>query len=283
MFAALLVVAAILTTASDAFADGFQRTFVGNFIGYSADPVNYFSVSGASSSADTSASFYLEKMLPPNSSVSLLGGIRRLSVDTGPETGWDNISISYKQVIASMRTHEFAFALNPFLELPTGTTKTGAESHARWGIELLSEKGFADLPEFLRELRPAAVEGDVAWETKVTGTRDDLVSADAEIEYSFDYFDRYTCAGCVGEKLRGFNPHLDFDYDQHTSAHRNISSPVFYMVSAIAWLNSTFEINLGAKIALNRGSSSDGSVGFVWLVGVSLDHIVPGVTWTLYH
>ena len=133
--------------------------------------MNYFSVSGASSSADTSGSFYLEKTLSANSSVSLLGGIRRLSVDTGPETGWDNISVSYKQVIASMRTHEFAFALNPFLEIPTGTTKTGAESHARCGIELLAEKGFADLPESLRELRPAAVEGDVAWETKVTGTR----------------------------------------------------------------------------------------------------------------
>ena len=130
--------------------------------------MNYFSVSGASSSADTSGSFYLEKTLSANSSVSLLGGIRRLSVDTGPETGWDNISVSYKQVIASMRTHEFAFALNPFLETPTGTTKTGAESHARWGIELLAEKGFADLPESLRELQPAAVEGDVAWETKVT-------------------------------------------------------------------------------------------------------------------
>jgi len=99
----------------------------------------------------------------------------------------------------------------------------------------------------LRALRAAAVEGGAAWETKVTGTQDDLVSADAEIEYSIDYFDRYTCAGCVGEELRGFTPHLDFDYYQYTSAHRNISSSSFYLVPAIAWLNSIFEINLGAE------------------------------------
>jgi hypothetical protein len=94
--------------------------------------------------------------------------------------------------------------------------------------------------------------------------------------------DCYLRTLCRGE-LRGFNPHLDFDYDQYTSAHRNISSPVFYLVPAIAWLSSVFEINLGAEIALNRGSSSDGSVAFVWLVGVSLDDIAPGAKWTPFH
>jgi len=94
--------------------------------------------------------------------------------------------------------------------------------------------------------------------------------------------DCYLRTLCRGE-LRGFNPHLDFDYDQYTIAHRNISSPVFYLVPAIAWLSSVFEINLGAEIALNRGSSSDGSVAFVWLVGVSLDDIAPGAKWTPFH
>jgi len=278
--ATVLLVAAMVR--GDARADAFQRVFVGNFIGYSADPVNYFSLSGASSRADNSASFYIEKTTSTDSSVSLLGGIRRLDIETGVVTAWDNISFSYKHIIASVRTDEFALAVNPFFEIPTGTTRTGAESHPRWGIELLVEKGLADLPEPLRALRAAAVEGDVAWETKMTGAQDDLVSADAEIEYSIDYFDRYTCGGCV-EELRGFAPHLDFDYDQYTSAHRNISSPVFYLVPAIAWTNSIFEINLGVEVALNRSSSSYGSVAFVWLLGVSLDDIVPGAKWMPFH
>lgn len=275
-----LLFGALITGPLDAFADSFQRVFVGNFIGYGADPVNYFSVSGASSRDVSSASFYLEKALSKNSSISLLAGIERLDIETGPAIGWDNLSFSYKHTIWSVPTHEFALALNPLFELPVRTTAAGAESHTRWGIELLAEKGFADLPRSLRVLRAAAVEGDVAWETKVTGARDDLVSADAEIEYSVDYFDRYTCPGCAGEELRRFTPHLDLDYDQYTSAHRNISSPVFYLVPALAWLNSAFEINLGTEVALNRGSSSDGSVAFVWLVGVSLDGIVPGAKWT---
>jgi hypothetical protein len=266
-----------------ALADAFQRVFVGNFIGYGADPVNYFSLSGASSRSDNSASFYIEKTISADSSVSLLGGIERLDIETGPVTGWDNISFSYKQIIASLQTREFALAVNPFFEIPTSTTSTEAESHSRWGIELLAEKGLADLPEPVRVLRAAAAEGDVAWEAKMTGAQDNLVSADAELEYSVDYFDRFTCAGCVGEGLRAFTPHLDFDYEQYTSTHGNISSPVFYLVPAVAWLKSVCEVNLGAQVALNRGSSSDGSVAFVWLVGVSLDDIVPGAKWTPFH
>jgi hypothetical protein len=281
--ATVVFVGALIASPRDALADSFQRVFVGNFIGYSADPVNYFSVSGASSRGVSSASFYLEKAVSKNSSISLLAGIGRLDVETGVATGWDNFSFSYKHTISSVPTHEFALALNPLFELPVRTAGADAESHPRWGIELLAEKGLADLPKSLRALRAAAVEGDVAWETKVTGAREDLVSADAEIEYSIDYFDRYTCPGCAGEELRGFNPHLDLDYDQYPSAHRNISSPVFYLVPALAWLNSDFEINLGTEVALNRGSSSDGSVAFVWLVGVSLDDLVPGAKWTPFN
>ena len=278
--ATVLFVVVLVSHPRDALANSYQRVFVGNFIGYSTDPVNYFSVSGANSHNDNSASFYLEKALSSAASISLMVGLRRLEIETGPATGWDNIAFSYKHIIASVRAHEFAAAVSPLFEIPTGTPKTGAESHPRWGIEILAEKGLADLPEPLRALRALAVEGDAAWETKVTGAHNDLISADAEIEYSVDYFDRYTCAGCAGKRLRGLTPHLDFDYDQYTSAHRNISSPVFYLVPAVAWLNSVFEINVGAEVALNRGSSSEGAVAFVWLVGMSLDDIVPGAKWT---
>ncbi|HJU10083.1 MAG TPA: hypothetical protein VJ728_04360, partial [Candidatus Binataceae bacterium] len=113
---AFLFVGTVITVPCDSFADAFQRVFVGNFIGYSADPVNYFSASGASSRGVSSASFYLEKTLSKNSSISLLAGIGRLNIETGLATGWDNFSFSYKHVISSAPTHEFVLALNPIFE-----------------------------------------------------------------------------------------------------------------------------------------------------------------------
>ena len=75
------------------------------------------------------------------------------------------------------------------------------------------------------------------------------LSADLELEYSLDYLDANVAGGSVPYALRDLTPHLDFDYAQYLSAHRNSSQPDFELTPAIAWLNSTFEINLGVQVA----------------------------------
>ena len=46
-------------------------------------------------------------------------------------------------------------------------------------------------------LRPAGIEGDAGWESKVTGARDDLLNADLELEYSLGYLDANVAPGSV--------------------------------------------------------------------------------------
>ena len=84
---------------------------------------------------------------------------------------------------------------------------------------------------------------------------------------------------CVPRALRELTPHLDFDYAQYLSAHRNSSQPDFELTPAIAWMNDTFELNLGVQVALNRASSGTGAVAFVWLMGVSYDQLFPALGW----
>ena len=144
---------------------------------------------------------------------------------------------------------------------------------------MLFQKGFGDLPDSLSVLRPAGIEGDAGWESKVTGARDDLLSADLELEYSLNYLDANVAGGAMPHALRDLTPHLDFEYAQYLSAHRNSSQPDFELTPAIAWLDSTFEINLGVQVALNRASSGSGAVAFVWLLGVSYDQLAPALGW----
>ena len=108
------------------------------------------------------------------------------------------------------------------------------------------------MPDFLRILRPFGVEGDAGWESKVTGARDDLLTADLELEYSLHYLDQKVAVGAVPRALRDITPNLDFDYAQYLSAHRNSSQPDFDLTPAIAWLNATYEVNLGVQVAVNR-------------------------------
>lgn len=274
---------AILLCASAARADLPQRALVGNFIGYDALPENYFSISGSLDRAQNGESLYLEKTISPDSSFSLFAGYQRLEQEGETTTGFTNLSLAYKHVLISIPQHEFMLSLAPEAELPVGNRSVGSESHARAGFDLIFAKGFGDLADSLATLRPAALEGDVGWETKVTGARDDLVAATAEVEYSLAYLDENVARFSVTHALRNLTPHLDFDYAQYMDAHRNSTAPDFELTPGVAWLNSTFEVNLGAQVALNHASSSSGAVAFVWLVGVSFDQIVPALAWTPFH
>jgi hypothetical protein len=68
--------------------------------------------------------------------------------------------------------------------------------------------------------------------------------------------------------IRNLTPHLDFDYAQYLSAHRNTSAPDFELTPAAAWLNPIFEANVGVRVGIKHSSSTNGAVAPVWLVGV---------------
>jgi hypothetical protein len=277
MFAAALLLAAPIAS-----ADPAARYFVGNFIGNDATVENYFSVSGGVDRAQNSESVYLEKTISPDSSLSIFAGYQRFEQEQ-ESTSSSNLGLAYKRVLVDIPRHEFVFTINPSLELPLGDNTGATETHPRAGFDLLFQKGFADLPDRLRVLRPAGIEGDWGWQSKVTGARDDLMSAEFELEYSLSCLDENGAANSVPRAIRDLTPHLDFGYAQYLSAHRNSSAPNFELTPAIAWLNSTFEVNLGAQVALNRAASGTGAVEFVWMLGMSFDQIVPALAWTPFN
>jgi hypothetical protein len=283
--ASILCAASMLLCAAFARADPAPRSFVGNFIGYDATPENYLSVSGSVDRSQNSESLYLEKTISPKSSFSLFVGYQRLEQEgeATSASGFSNLGLAYKFMLIYIPRHEFVFTISPTLELPVGDRSVGSESHPRAGGDLLFQKGFGDLPDSLRMLQPVGVEGDAGWESKVTGARDDLLSANFELEYSLAYLDANVAVGSVPRALRDLTPHLDFDYAQYLSAHRNSSQPDFELTPAIAWLNSTFELNLGVQVAVNRAASGTGAVAFVWLLGVSYDQLVPALGWMPFH
>jgi hypothetical protein len=263
------------------YADPPPRNYVGNFLGYNAEPSNYLSVQGQVSSGATAVSIYLEKMISPHSSFSVFTGEQHY---TGrfAASGWSNLELSYKHVGLDFREYELLFSIAPSLEIPTGDPNI-VDTNPRAGMDILYEKGLGDLPEAVAPLRALAIEGDFYWDSKITGTHDDLLYSNVEIEYSVEYL----CANVIGRKFNYFfmhmTPHLDFEYGEYLNSRSNTTAPDFELTPAIAWVNSIFEVNLGAQIAMNRNSSSTGSVGFVWLLGVSLDQIWHPFAWMPFH
>jgi hypothetical protein len=280
--AVLLLLCAIAAAGGAARADPAPRSYVGDFIGNGAEPANYFSVSGSVDRGQNSDSLYLEKTISPASSFSIFAGYQRFEQEEETTTS-SNLALAYKRELVALPDHEFLCSIYPAIELPLGNRSKGSESHTRAGADLLLQQGLDDLPDSLRLLRPAALEGDWGWQSKVTGVRDDLTSADLELEYSLGYLDANMAPTAVPPALGNLTPHLDFDYGQYLNGSRNSSAPEFELTPAIAWLDSTFEINLGVQVALNRASSGTGALAFVWLLGVSYDQIVPALGWNPLH
>jgi hypothetical protein len=275
-------IAPILLCSTLARAEPPGRSFVGDFIGNDATTENYLTVSGDYDRSENSESFYLEKTISPNSSFSIFTGYQRFEQDE-ESTSSSNFELAYKRVLIRIPSHEFVFTINPGLELPLGNRSAGSESHARAGFDLLFQKGFGDMPDSLALLRPAGVEGDWGWQSKVTGARDDLITSDLELEYSLHYLDESVAPGSVPRAMRDLTPFLDFNYGQFLSAHRNSSQPNFELTPAVAWLNSIFQVSLGIQVAVNRAASGTGAVAFVWLLGVSYDQLVPALGWMPFH
>jgi hypothetical protein len=276
----VLGAAAALVWVSTAHADPPSRTFVGDFIGNDATVENYLSVGGSCDRAQNSESVYLEKTVSSNSSFSIFAGYQRFEQEEESTTS-SNLELAYKHILLELPRHEFVLTISPSLELPLGNNSGGSETHARAGVDVLFQKGLADLPDSLALLRPAGVEGDWGWQSKVTGARDDLMSGDLELEYSLEYLDENVAANSVPRAMRQLTPNLAFDYGQYLSAHRNSSQPNFELTPAIAWLYSSYEVNLGVQVAVNRAAAGTGggAVAFVWMLGVSFDEIVPALGW----
>jgi hypothetical protein len=270
--------AAALLCVSTAYADPPSRVFVGDFIGNDATVENYLAVGGSFDRAQNSESLYLEKTLSSNSSFSIFAGYQRFEQEE-ESTSSSNLELAYKHILLSIPRREFLLTISPSIELPLGNNTGGSETHARAGVDVLFQKGFADLPDSLALLRPIGIEGDWGWQSKVTGARDDLTTADLELEYSLEYLDENVAANSVPRAMRNLTPNLDFDYGQYLSAHRNSSQPNFELTPAIAWLDSSYEVNLGVQVAVNRAASGTGAVALVWMLGVSFDEIVPVLGW----
>lgn len=274
-----LSLVAALWLPEPARADLSQRYFVGNFLGYTAEPYDYISLSGSTSRGADSGLLYLEKMVSPVSSFSLSASIQHYGGNEHA-TGWDNLDFSYKWAILKFDSADFLLSLGPNLEVPSGDESIGASPYTKVGADLLFEKGLVEVPDGLAALRAFQFEGDYFWDASVRGPSENLLFTSTEIEYSIGYLDQYVTGYQVNQFLSHLTPHLDFQYSQYLSTRDNSAAPDFELTPAVAWINRIFEINLGVQIGLNHSSTATGNVGFVWLFGVSFDEVWPALGWT---
>ena len=103
-----------------------------------------------------------------------------------PKDGFDNAVLTLKKELAIDDAREYAITAALVTEIG-GTGSAGSSGHSTFAPALFYAKGFGDLPNNLRLVRPFAVTGILAAELPTDSTQPTMLNWGFTLQYSFLY------------------------------------------------------------------------------------------------
>lgn len=270
-----------------------QRVFIEPFATEDANPKNEFVISKPNyrktpEGFEFSLGYSLEKKISDNFSIILEtewasirpveeegteGGneshIEEFSQRVSRERGFDNLEVGLKYSFFESPAHEFRLSASLEMESPTGSRDIEAESHTALSPMLLYAKGFGDLPESLKYLRPLAVQGDLGFTTfpEVSGN---TFNYDAIFQYSIPYLQTFVKDVGLKWPLSQLLPVAEFNFFTF------IDGPEEGRTEAVArpglvYLGEYVQLGLAAEIPMNKFTGSQ--VGIIGIINLFVDEI----------
>ena len=214
------IIALTLLSPTSAIAHGVvgNRAFLSPIVANDAFPDNALDLSIHRSDYAFSLLPALEKQLSNDSSILIEAGWNHITPKPPAHetSGWNDISIFFRQALFISVQHELEFTLSPSLFVPTGSREIGDQGYLHLGGEALLGKGMGDLPDTpaFKYLRPFAVQAEIGYAGRVQGPANSDTVANLEVEYSLRYLDRFVEHTGLAEPLVNIVPYVEFDYSQ---------------------------------------------------------------------
>ena len=315
----LAVIVVLLTSATGAGAHGMvgQRFFPATLAiddPFVADELSLPTVSfmqfprseGAPAFRQTSISGEFSKRLSPDLGFSLGGDLTILDPDQGKtQSGFENMEISLKYVYWKSAEHEALLSAGVSWEVGgTGSKRVGAESFDVVTPQLFFGKGFGDLPDGLRWLRPVALTGAVGVAIPTRKFNKSIETEEGEegepstvavekernplvvqwgftLQYSLQYLQSFVRDIGLPAPFNRMIPLVELAMETpvpgpqsgHTTGTIN---------PGVIWFGRYLQLGLELQIPVNRESGKN--VGLLAQVHFYLDDILPSVfTWTPFH
>jgi hypothetical protein len=206
--------------------------------------------------------------------------------------GFGNLELSGKYQFLKNDAHEAIVSLGLGVEIGgTGSSSIGADSFSTWAPGIFFGKGFGDLPEVLRFLKPFAITGLVGTEiptsasTRTVTVDDRTGEAEVEIErppellewgfaleYSVIYLQSQVQDIHLPAPVDRLIPLVEFALE--TPLNRGARGQTTGTINpGIIWAGKYFQVGAEAIIPMN--SRTGGDVGFVAQLHFYLDDLFP--------
>ncbi|HZT88574.1 MAG TPA: hypothetical protein VFA12_11435 [Stellaceae bacterium] len=223
----------------------------------------------------------VERRITPDLGIEVEDQYTIVAPDAGPNAyGFGNVEAALKYQLWKNEPHETLLTLGVSHEFGgTGAERIGAESVGATTPSVYFGKGFGDLPESLKYLRPLAVTGLVGYQIADTKIHKgehfpDMVNVGLSLQYSFRYLQGNVAYVGLPPLVDRLTPIVEFSYS--TPAGAPYGQPDVGLFGAgLVYSRNGIDLGVEALIPLN-GASGRG-VGAVALAHVPLGNLLPAL------
>lgn len=209
----------------------------------------------------TSLDAEVSKRITPNLGLSLGATHLRLQpTGEAARQGFDNLVLGFKYQLIRSAEHEGILSLGLDADLGgTGSQRVGAESFSTLSPTIFYGKGFGDLPEGAKYLRPLAITGTLAPALPSRRSEPDRLNWGFTVQYSLQYLQSYV-------KDVGLPPPFNrmialIEVPVETCLNRGCNGQTTGTVNpGFIWFGRYMQVGLEAAIPINGRSGHDAGV-----------------------
>jgi hypothetical protein len=174
--------------------------------------------------------------------------------------GFDNLGFAFKRELVIDAKHEYAITAALGVELG-GTGTNGTKSGSTYTPTLFYAKGFGDLPDSLRFLRPLAVTGALGREFTTDSQRPEMLNWGFTIQYSLLYLQSLVTNLELREPFNRLVAVIEFPV--RTCLNRGCSGETTGTINpGVVWVGNGFNLAIEAVKPLNAQSGHGTGIMF---------------------
>ncbi|WP_322026753.1 hypothetical protein [Burkholderia sp. BCC1977] len=214
-----------------------------------------------------------DKLITPSFALSVLATYVNVNApNEGSANGFDNVQIGVKYRFYVNEAHEFMASVGATAELGGTGASAIANPHSAITPTLYFGKGFGDLPDSLKYLKPLAVTGTVGPRVTMNSADPDALSWGVTVQYSLPYLQHVVQDVGLKAPFSNLIPVVEFPMSTCTggpcSGHTTGT-----INPGILWLNRWGQFGVEAQVPINHASGT--GVGILLQAHLYLDDVLP--------
>ena len=188
--------------------------------------------------------------------------------------GFDNLAFDTKYQLFENAAHEFIFSVGGEVDIGgTGSQAIGRESFSTYTPTLYVGKGFGDLPDSIKFLKPFAVTGTLGYVIPGESVNPNALSWGLAVEYSIPYLQHHVQEIDWLRPLRNVIPLVEFVMNSPLNHGGGYTTGT--VNPGFLWESRFYEVGVEAVIPVNRATGPN--LGAVFLLQVYIDDIWPKI------